>query len=87
MATAITIKGIRIDSLSIKTDEKDGGANAAIESSYSLLSSNDKVLATQAVGGYQGMKVQPAADTIKKLNDFLVSYKRDVNNVLGLETE
>lgn len=84
---AISIKGIRIDSLSINTSDKEEGGGATIEAHYSLLSSADKVLAKQAIGGYQGMKVQPAADTIKLLNDFLKSYKRDVNNVLGLDAE
>lgn len=84
---AITIKGIRIDSLTIKTSDTEEGGGPGIDASYSLLSSADKVLAKQIIGGYQGMKVQPAADTVKLLNDFLKSYRRDVNNVLGLDTE
>lgn len=81
---AITIKGIRIESLTVKTGNDD---EAGVTSEYSLLSSEDKVLAKQAVGGYNNMKVTPAADTIGALNAFLKLYKRDINTVLGLETE
>lgn len=79
----ITIKGIRIKSLTISTKNDEG--ESGVSSSYELLSSEDKVLATQEIGGYNGLKVQPAADTIGKLNDFIKSYKRDINTILGLE--
>jgi hypothetical protein len=80
-----TIKGIRIESLTIKTASEDGLGE--ISSEYVLVSSEDKVLAKQNIGGYNGMKVLPAADTVGALNTFLKLYKRDVNTVLGLETE
>jgi len=81
----ITIKGIKITQLTvnIKGDEGDEG----ITSQYALMSSEDKVLAKQDIGGYNGMKLSPSADTIGALNEFLKLYKRDINTVLGLETE
>lgn len=81
---AITIKGIRIESLTIKTGGEDG-ETSGVTSEYSLISSDDKVLAKQSVGGYNGLKVGPSADTIGVLNQFLKLYKRDINTVLGLE--
>lgn len=83
---AISIKGIRIDAVDIKLSDNEGGGSG-ISSSYSLLSSADKVLAKQKVGGYGDMRVEPAADTVKAMNDFIKLYKRDVNSVLGLDTE
>jgi len=82
----ITIKGIRIESLSIKTTGAEQG-EGPITSEYSLISSDDKVLAKQSIGGYGGMKVQPSADTVGALNAFIKMYKRDINTVLGLPTE
>lgn len=81
----ITIKGIRISELTIKTKPDEG--ECGITSSYELLSNEDKVLAKQSVGGYNGLEMRPAADTIAKLNDFIKSYKRDVNMTLGIEPE
>ena len=81
----ITIKGIRIKSLSITTKPDQG--ECGVTSDYELLSSEDRVLASQSVGGYNGLKVQPAADTVGALNAFIKLYKRDINTVLGLESE
>lgn len=82
---AITIQGIKITSVHINTDKSED--KEGVTSEYVLVSSEGKVLAKQAVGGYQGMQVQPAADTIGALNVFLGLYKRDVNTVLGLPTD
>ncbi len=82
MAT-ISIRGIRLDTVSIKNHGDDSGVTA----SYSLLSNADKVLATQEIGGYNGPKITPSASTIGKLNEFLKAYKNDINTVLGLDAE
>lgn len=81
----ITVKGIRIESLTmLKTAEGDTKIETAL---YSLISSADKVLAKQTIGGYQGMVVEPSAQTVKALNGFMELYKADVRAVLGLESE
>jgi hypothetical protein len=79
---AITIKGIRLESVEVKRSEE---AMPSMEASYSLMSSVDKVLATQNVGGYSGLKLTPSPDTIKALNTFLASYRQDITTVLGLD--
>lgn len=78
---AIGIKGIRVDSVQVARGE-DG--QQAITASYSLISTADKVLAKQAIGGYNGMTIQPSAQTIGALDAFLKLYVADVNTVLGL---
>ena len=80
----ITIKGIRVQEVSIKTAPQEDGTSG-ITSSYALLSSEDKILATQDVGGYNGMKLTPCPDTMAALNNFIKLYKRDLNSMLGLE--
>jgi hypothetical protein len=79
---AITIKGIRLNTVAINFDKDE----EAVTSEYSLLSSTDKVLAKQAVSQY-GMKVPLSADTRKSLDAFVASYRRDIQNAIGLETE
>lgn len=81
---AITLKGIRLESLDIQRD-KDAGGMKLSSAQYALISSADKVLANQAVGGYGGMVVAASADTLKLLEQFMDSYKRDITAVLGLE--
>jgi hypothetical protein len=80
----ITLKGIRLESLTAERDDKTG--NLALKSaSYSLLSSADKVLAQQTIGGYNNLAITPSAETLKALEAFLSLYKRDITAVLGLE--
>lgn len=79
----IGIKGIRLDSINIKpTEEAD-----TIEASYSLISTADKVLAKQSIGGYNGMAIQPSPNTIEKLRAFMSAYKSDVQITLGLDAQ
>lgn len=80
---AVFIKGIRVDSISIERNES--GQETIKEAKYSLISSVDKVLATQLVGGYQGKALAPSLETIKALENFMSLYKSDVLNVLGLD--
>jgi hypothetical protein len=82
----ITVKGIRVDYVNIERDAETGGANIK-DARYSLISSTDHVLAQQGIGGYNGMAIKPTQDTIKLLNDFMTSYKKDVVTILGLEKE
>lgn len=81
---AITLKGIRLESLSV---ERDTNGKLELKSaSYSLLSSTGHVLASQTIGGYNSsIKVQPSPDTTKLLNSFLDSYRKDITTTLGLE--
>lgn len=80
----IAIKGIRIESLTI-TRADDGKADE-ITAQYALISTADKVLAKQSVGGYDGVKLQPSPATVKAFADALAAYKADLNIILGLET-
>ena len=78
----IAIRGIRITNLTI---ERGSDGEEKISAHYELLSTEDRVLAKQEIGGYQGLKIQPSASTIKLFKDALSAYKADVNIVLGLE--
>ncbi len=80
---AITIKGIRLESISLKRNE-DGG-NKIETAEYSLISSVDKVLAKQTVGGYGGMVLEPSRGTVAALDAFITAYRADVVGTLGLE--
>lgn len=82
MSTPITIKGIRIEVLNITRDSE---GRDVITSTYALISSADKVLAKQEVGGYNGLKVQPSASTLKLFGEAIAAYKADINTVIGLE--
>ena len=81
---AITIKGIRIIGVDIKLD-KETGETKLSSAEYELVSSEDRVLAKQSIGGYQGIAVNPSAETIGLLRQFMESYRRDTTTVLGLE--
>jgi len=83
---AITIKGIRIEGVDVKSNLEAGGY-VIDNASYSLISSTDHVLAKQIIGGYGGLSLKASAETQKALNAFMASYKRDVVAVLGLELE
>ncbi len=80
---AITIKGIRLENISIDRDAENGGFKIS-NSSYSLLSSVDKVLAKQTIGGYGGIVLEPSPATVKSLQDFMQAYQSDVVMTLGL---
>ena len=79
----VTIKGIRLNDMQLK--RQDDGSHRLEVASYSLISSVDKVLADQTIGGYNGMKLEPSPGTVKALSEFLKLYKADVVTALGLE--
>ena len=81
----ITIKGIRVESINLLLS-KESGSMELQQAEYSLISSVDKVLAKQTIGGYNSMKVEASRDTLNLLEKFVESYKKDVSDVLGLET-
>ena len=80
----ITIKGIRVDYVSLERDNESNRTNIK-EARYSLISSTEHVLATQSVHGYQGLAMKPSPGTIKALEEFMQLYKTDVLTVLGLD--
>ena len=82
----ITIKGIRVEFVTIERSQESGGFDIK-DARYSLVSSTDHVLATQPIGGYGGMSLKPSPDTRKALEAFMLSYKKDVVSVLGLELD
>lgn len=81
----IAIRGIRIKELAIKPGEESG--DERVTCTYQLISTADKVLADQSVGGYNGMKVPFSPATCKAYDEFLRSYRNDINMVLGLDCE
>jgi len=81
----ITIKGIRLESMNLEREEKSGRVELKT-SSYSLLSSTDRVLANQTIGGYNSpVTVVPSSTTMALLDQFVNSYRKDVCDVLGLD--
>lgn len=82
---AITIRGIRIKTLTITPSPDEG--DDKVSATYQLISSADKVLAEQTIGGYNGMKVGLSPASCKALDDFVKSYRSDINMTLGLESE
>ena len=72
--------------MSFQRDAENGGFKTP-QASYSLISSADKVLAKQTLGGYGGIALEPSAPTKKAFDDFAALYLADVNAVLGLGGE
>ena len=82
---SISIRGIRIENVTITRDSSTGENN--VTGDYSLISTADKVLAKQGFNGYNEIKLGMSADTVKALNTFLKGIKNDMSGVLGLEEE
>jgi hypothetical protein len=81
---AITLKGIRLESLNIVRSKESGNLELN-QSSYALISSTDKVLANQSIGAYGGVTINASPDTLALLEKFIQSYKKDITTMLGLE--
>lgn len=84
---AITIRGIRIDSLTIAREE-EGGDRVSAE--YKLISSTDKVLAKESITSksrYSEATFVPSAPTMKLLADAVAAYRKEVEMSLGLDAE
>ena len=80
---AITIKGIRVNDIHIEPNPEQCGYRIKT-AEYSLISSVNKVLATQTIGGYNGFILEPSVETKKALDIFTQSYVKDMQNLLGL---
>lgn len=78
----IAIKGIKLTSISISLEKEE-----EIASHYQIISTIDKVLAKQDVGGYNGIKVEKSPATCKALAEFIKCYKKDICDTIGLDTE
>ena len=81
---SISIKGIRLDRLTVERDED--GKNK-LTGSYSLMSNTDNVLAKQAFNGYNDIELNPSATTVAALREFVELVKDDLHAVLGIETK
>lgn len=81
----ITIRGIRIKTLNVTP--KPDMDEETVTGTYQLISSADKVLAEQTLGGYNGMKLTPSPATKKALDALLAAYKADIETMLGLEVQ
>lgn len=82
---AVTIRGIKLKAISI-TPSPDHGDDK-INTTYQLISTADKVLAEQSVGGYNGMKIAASPQALKALDEFLKLYRDDIETALGFTTE
>jgi len=84
----ITIRGIRITSLTISRTEE---GKDKIEASYQLISSTDKVLAKERISSESSYGCESAftasPQTLKSLTDAVTLYRKDVEMSLGLESE
>ena len=80
----IGLKGIKIGSVSI-TRDSEGKEN--VTGDYSLMSTNDKVLAKQGFNGYNEIKVSLSHETQKALDSFLSGIKDDCLTILGLRED
>lgn len=78
---AITIKGAFVTTITIAHDDKQG---PGVTGSYSLMSSNNTVLAKQTFNGYSDVKVPLSNETRERLAKFEVSLQTDVNIALGI---
>lgn len=76
----ITIKGVRLDSVSVDLS----GDESKVSASYALISETDRVVAKQSVGGYNDLKVALSPQVSKALNEFIAAYKADLHTLLGI---
>lgn len=81
---AITIRGIRLDSLSVEKDDK---GQRKVTGAYSLMSSEDVVIAKQTFNGYSDIQVGLSVETLKHLTKFTAGVKGDLESTLGLVEE
>ena len=79
----IMLKAARVDHFAV---ERENG-EYKITARYELISSEDKVLAKQSIGGYGGMTIEVSAATRKALDAFLKSYNADIGEALGLDVD
>lgn len=80
---SISIRGIRINQLTISRSGEDG--QLKVSGQYQLISTADRVLATQGFNNYNDSKVDTSPATKVALDAFVASLKSDINAILGLE--
>lgn len=78
----LAIRGIRVESLVFG---RDSTGKPRISGKYALLSTSDRVLATQPFNEYGGIDINLSPDTIKAMDAFEASIKRDVHATIGIE--
>lgn len=78
----IVIRGIRLEALSFGRDDK---GKPKVSGNYVLVSTTDKVLATQPFNQYGGIDVSLSPDSIKAMDVLEASIKRDVHAMIGLD--
>ncbi len=82
---AITIKGIRVKSFSVARDDE---GDETIAATYQLVSSADKVLATNSLTSkkeYNASAFVPSAPVAKQIADAVAAYRKEVELSLGLD--
>jgi len=78
----ISIKGVKVDNVQIKQGDK---GEFIVTGSYSIISSSDKVIATQSFNDYSEIKVGLSQETQKALENFSSLLKTDVEITTGLK--
>lgn len=76
----VTIKEARIDSVVLERKE-DG--DYGLSGQYSLVTTADKVLATQPFGGFNKLQIPMSPATSQAYAAFIAAYQGDVNALLG----
>lgn len=76
---SVGLRGIRVARVSIDKEDKISGA-------YELVSTADKVLATQPFGdGYGTMEISTSPATAQALSALKASIQADISALIGLE--
>ena len=78
----ISIKGVRVEKVEIERDEKGG---VKVQGSYSIISSGDKVIATQTFNGYSSIKVELDGDGAKAVVDARDAIQRAIEKSLWID--
>lgn len=81
----LTIRGIRLDAINIPKPDDDG--RRKVSGQYALISTAEKVLATQPFNTYGGIDITPSPATIQALDRFLALFSADVSMMLGFGSE
>ena len=77
---AITIRCTRLKVLTVNRNDK---GSHDIQGTYELISTTDKVLASQGFNGYNDLKIELSYETRIALEKFLANLSRDIGNATG----
>ena len=76
----VILTGVRIDDIHVT---RDGDSGLKFTGRYSLMSSDGKVLASNTVNDYQGLKLELSAITAKAVREMAETLKGEIDTILG----